>query len=48
MKDAIKGINWEFKQIIKRSIVRLIHLDDFTCVRMIGKLQEGCSVTSIA
>ncbi|GFX70368.1 uncharacterized protein TNCV_968401 [Trichonephila clavipes] len=29
-------------------MARRIHLDDFTRGRMIGKLEEGCTVTSVA
>ncbi|GFU80262.1 uncharacterized protein TNCV_3520391 [Trichonephila clavipes] len=29
-------------------MARIFHLDDFTRGRMIGKLEEGCTVTSVA
>ncbi|GFS61323.1 uncharacterized protein TNCV_3105341 [Trichonephila clavipes] len=29
-------------------MARRNHLDDFTCGRMIGNLEEGCTVTSVA
>ncbi|GFX31045.1 uncharacterized protein TNCV_2025481 [Trichonephila clavipes] len=46
--DAIRHIHFKCQWVSSLNMARKNHLDDFTRGRMIGKLEEGRTVTSVA